>query len=113
MEKTDIQKCSRCKRKEVAEGFKQCLACLEYTRRYAKANPEARREVARNYDQKNADKKKAYSKEKIICPVCGWSMQRGNWSHHIKTGIHLLNVEKAGDKENDNINLEIGRLGGN
>ena len=54
----DTKKCSRCKRREVAEHFKQCLSCIEYGRSYTEKNREAKRERNRQWARNTVIQKK-------------------------------------------------------
>ena len=70
MEEIVVKKCSRCKRREVAENYKQCASCLEYSRNYAKEHPDFKRELTKNWQERNADRMKEYRNEKVECPYC-------------------------------------------
>ena len=111
----DTKKCSRCKRREVAEHFKQCLSCIEYGRSYTEKNREAKRERnrqwARNtviqkkkteWKQNNPEKVKEAndrarakaSEKRYYCPLCEYDVQLCKKSQHEKGTFHQENVRK-------------------
>ena len=84
MEEIVVKKCSRCKRREVAENYKQCASCLEYSRNYAKEHPDFKRELTKNWQERNADRMKEYRNEKVECPYCKQEYSRQYFRKHKK-----------------------------
>ena len=68
----------------MAENYKQCASCLEYSRNYAKEHPDFKRELTKNWLERNADRMKEYRNEKVECPYCKQEYSRQYFRKHKK-----------------------------
>ena len=95
MENVETKKCSRCKRREVVENYKQCASCLEYSRNYTKTHPESRKELTKSWKERNPERIKEYNNEQVECPYCKQKYSRKYlWKHKKYTNNFDKNIKK-------------------
>ena len=106
------RQCTNCKTTRELEQFRgnnsTCLMCAKWHKTWADRNPERVKENWQRYAKEHKEeiqaKKKVYNKEynqrEIECEVCKYKMKKGHWSKHIKTKLHLANVEKLEAENN-------------
>ena len=94
MENVETKKCSRCKRREVVENYKQSDSCLEYSRNYTKTHPESRKAITKNWKERNPDRIKEYNNEQVECPYCKQKYSRKYLWKHKKNASELQSANQ-------------------
>ena len=82
--------------KEYGQNNKTKLA--EYRKEYRNNNKEKigdyQSQAYQNNKEKYLNYQKQYREQFKECKTCGCQLKKANWSKHIKTKLHLANVEK-------------------
>ena len=111
-EEKEKRQCTDCKVSRDLDKFnnenRTCNSCLERSKRKREKNPEKEKERYRRYVENNRERvretkkeyRKIYDQLEEECEICKCTYKKHYRSKHMKTKIHLANLEKLEAKNN-------------